>query len=138
MISDGDHWYITPDWENLFRRHLAALLPIASAGNPWAQYSVAVLYMNGYLYSTEAEAIANYHKDSIELSGWLVLCARQGFVAAVDNIITSGVGPEAERLRGILREVEAQSVIPTEEHGLPVYPPTIFAEVWRRAYGSAC
>ena len=137
MVGDESHWYVTPEWAKQFREHLARLLPLAAAGNPWAQYSVANIYMCGYLYTTESEAIANHHKDSTEMSGWLERAAQQGFVAAVDNLITNGVGPEAERLRNICREVESQTVISTEKHGLPVLPASLSEEVWRRAYGAA-
>lgn len=135
MICDIERWYITPAWAEKFQTHLAKLRPIAIAGDPWAQYAVATIYMGGYLYSSQDGYIANYENDAKELSLWLEKCARQGFVAAVDNLITNGVGPEAERLRGIAREVESQSVIPQNEQGVPTYPPSFCERVWLLAYG---
>lgn len=135
MICDGEHWYVTPAWAEKFQTHLAKLLPVATAGNPWAQYAVATIYMGGYVYSSQDECFANYENDAKELSSWLEKCARQGFVAAVDNLITVGVGAEAERLRGIARAVESQSVIPRNEQGMPTYPPSFCEKVWLLAYG---
>ena len=135
MIGDLDRWYVTPEWANRFQAHLAKILPIAQAGNPWAQYSVASLYMCGYLYSTRDDRMANHDKDAEVFSLWLEKCARQGFVAAVDNLITDGVGVEADRLRRICRAVESQSFIPHDEQGIPVYPPSICERVWQLAYG---
>lgn len=134
MICDLDHWYITPDWAKKFQSHLEGILPIAAAGNPWAQYAVACIYMSGYLYSTQDDCIANHEQDAIEFSVWLEKCARQGFVAAVDNLITTGVGPEAERLREISRTIESQTSAPDDEQYIPVVPPGFFERVWQLAY----
>jgi hypothetical protein len=136
MICDLEHWYVTPEWAATFRQHLRSLLPIAVAGNPWAQYSVACIYMGGYVYSCQEECIANHDQDTKEFSLWLERCARQGFAAAVDNLITDGVGPEAERLRSICKEAEMWHSVPVEEHGLPVYPPSLFEETMQIAYGN--
>lgn len=129
MICDLEHWYVTPEWAAKFQAHLEKLLPIATAGNPWAQYSVASIYMCGYLYSSQNDYDANYYKDSQAMSLWLEKCARQGFVAAVDNLVVVGVGPEADRLRRISNEVESQTRIPHNEQGIPVYPPSLFERV---------
>ena len=135
MICDLDHWYVTPEWAKKFQAHLASIQPIAAAGNPWAQYSVASIFMAGYLHCAQDDCIANHDKDSKELSLWLEKCARQGFVVAVDNLITNGVGSEAERLRRISREVESEFFIPHNEQGMPVFPPSFCEKVWKIAYG---
>ena len=125
MIYDGTHWYITEAWAEKFRGHFAALLPLAEVGNPLAQYHIAGLLMFGYCYESQRECEQNYSTDMVQMSAWLERAARQGVVAAVDNLITSGVGTEAERLRKIFAEI-AQDRSNGKE--CPIN------ETWRRAY----
>lgn len=128
MIYDGTHWYITKAWAEKFRGHFAALLPLAEAGNPLAQYQIAGLLMLGYCYDNPRECEENYSTDMVQMSAWLERAARQGVVVAVDNLITNGVGAEAERLRQISAEVAHDRSSGRE------YP---MSETWRRAYGIA-
>ena len=134
VISDGESWNVSEEAAGRFQDHLNKMLPLAEDGNPWAQYNVAVVFMNGYLQTSLGSVKENYQKDCEKMSYWLEKAAKKGFFAAVDNLVTSGVGEESERLRNIFREVEARTEVPwSEEYNLPVYPPSIFEEVWKIA-----
>ncbi|NJN47163.1 MAG: sel1 repeat family protein, partial [Candidatus Competibacteraceae bacterium] len=93
--------------------HFNKLLKLAEAGDPWAQYNVGNMYFGGYLYSSEEDFKNNYETDIKKCSHWLEKAARQGFVAAVDNLVVVGVGPEAERLREISHNRGQTTIIRT-------------------------
>lgn len=128
VVNDLEQWHITPESAEKFQRHLLTLTPHAEGGNPLAQYSIAAILMIGYCYASAEQHLANHDRDAAVMTSWLVRCARQGLVAAVDNLVTSGVGPEAERLRAIAAQVSEETKCGN------IYPP---GEAWRRAYGVA-
>ncbi|MCF6194363.1 MAG: hypothetical protein L3J46_08545, partial [Kangiellaceae bacterium] len=99
MVNDSDNWYVTEEWVQKFRNHLKVILPLAENGDPVAQYNVATIYLCGYLYSSEEKAIKAYEADAIVMSKWFERAARSGYVVAIDNLISTGVGDEAERLK---------------------------------------
>jgi hypothetical protein len=125
-LNDDENWYVTEAWAAKFRDHFAALLPLAEAGNPLAQYQIAGLLMLGYRQCSLRECEENYPTEVVQMSSWLERAARQGVVVAVDNLITSGVGAEAERLRKITAEVERDRANGQQY---------LIGETWRRAYG---
>jgi hypothetical protein len=103
-VNDGENWFVTEEWANIFRNHLSKLLPLAEAGEPQAQYQVAAIYLCSYIYSNEEQAIKNHKSDSVKMSYWFEQAAKNGIVQAIDNLIVSGVGSEAERLRSIYKK----------------------------------
>ena len=139
MISDSENWYVTPEWCQKFKKHFEKLLNLAESGEPWSQYNLGNMYLNGYLYSSMEEFQTNYENDVIAGSKWLEKAARQGFVAAVDNLVVVGVGPESDRLREISREVEKEHPEYIQkwekDENIPVIMPSFFEAVWERAYG---
>ena len=139
MIQDLEKWYVTPEWSQKFKKHWEALLNLAEAGEPWAQYNLGSMYFGGYLYSSRDDYEENYESDVMTGSYWLEKCAKQGFVAAVDTLVVVGVGDEAERLREIYRKVEKEHpeyIQKWEENeNIPVILPLLFEEVWKIAYG---
>ena len=140
MICDGNNWYITPEWAECFKKHLKKILPLAEAGDPWAQYNLGSIYTGGYQYSIQEEFESNYEADTLEGSKWLEKAARKGFVVAVDNLVVIGLGDEAERLREISKKVKQEhpEFIQKWEHdkSLPVILPSFFEKVWKIAYGN--
>lgn len=124
-VCDVNNWHVTTEWADKFAQHLRSLFPLAEGGNALAQYYVAAIYMLGYCYTSAEEQAENYQRDMLEMSKWLERAARQGIVAAVDNLVTMGVGPEAERVRVISREVLE---LRKAGHLLPI------GETWNRAY----
>ncbi len=141
MVQDSDNWYITPDLCRKFKAHFKKLLKLAESDEPWAQYNLGNMYFGGYLYSSKNEFEPNYESDVIKGSKWLEKAARQGFVAAVDNLVVVGMGPEADRLREISREVEEEQPELIQkwekDERIPVITPAFFETVWERAYATA-
>lgn len=107
-LKDGKEWYVTDQWAKKFRTHLNNMLPLAEKGDPIAQYNVGVVYMCGYLHSTEQSAIEANKADTVEMSKWLERAARGGVVVAIDNLISTGVGEEADRLRKIYNDHKSE------------------------------
>lgn len=104
LIGDEHGWYISPQTASRFQAHLRELLPLASSGVVTAQYAVAVMYLFGYLYASETEAIARHGADSANAMHWLEKAACAGHPGAIDNLLTIGNGKEAARLLGIYRQ----------------------------------
>jgi hypothetical protein len=140
MICDLDNWYITEAWAKRFQTHLEHLLALAESGNPWAQYNVGIIYCAGYLHGSQKAYEEHYEKDLIQSSRWLEKAARQGFVAAVDNLVVVGVGEEADRLRLISKIVEKNHPEYIQkwemDKNIPVILPSFFEKVWDIAYGN--
>jgi hypothetical protein len=71
-----------------------------------------------------------------EATHWWYTAASQGYWPALDNLISQGVGPEAERARIASREVERERAdLIGQSHDMPVYGPDFIQEVGRRLYG---
>src|SRR5688572_27450461 len=68
-----------------------------------------------------------------EATQWWIAAARQGHWAALDNLVTSGVGTEAESARAAWKELadERQDLI-GRSHGMPVFGPDFVQELCRR------
>lgn len=140
MINDLENWYVTQELSNKFKGHCEKLLKLAESGEPWAQYNLGRIYLSGYLYSSMEEFQRYYEKDVITGSKWLEKAARQGFVAAVDNLVVVGVGSEADRLRKISTKVEKEHPEFIQkwekDEKIPVITPAFFVTVWEIAYGN--
>lgn len=99
--QDPTAWYGTAASARKFREHVENMLPFAEAGDPSAQYAVALAYWVLLVYETEEEAMERHPNDAPIYTRWLELAARQGHIGALDNLLGVGVGPEAERLRAL-------------------------------------
>ena len=139
MIQDLENWYVTLEWSEKFKYHFEKLLNLAENGEPWSQYNLGNIYFGGYLYSSKEEFEKNYENDAVVGSNWLEKAARQGFVAAVDNLVVVGVGLESDRLREIYREIEKEHPEYIQkwekDENIPVTQPSLFEAVYVRAYG---
>lgn len=140
-IQDLDNWYVTEDWCNKFKKHRDKLQQLADDGEPWSQYHLGNMYFSGYLHSSAEEFERSYFADVERGSQYLEMAARQGFVAAVDNLVGMGIGSESDRLREITKEVEKEhpEFIQkwSQNESLPVIMPSLYETVWERAYGQA-
>lgn len=138
MLQDNDNWYITPEWVECFKEHKNKIEILALNGDPWAQYNLGNIYFCGYLYSSLEEFTKHYEKDALTGSEWLEKAARQGFVAAVDNLAVLGTSKEAERLREISKEVEKENPEfiqkSKDNENIPIIMPSFFEKVWEIAY----
>lgn len=136
-VNDLENWYITTEWRLKFKEHETNLLKLAESGEPWSQYNLGTIYSSGYLYTSCEEFQKNYENELIEVSKWLEKAARQGFVAAVDNLVTIGIGAESDRLRRVSQEIEKENqerIKWDENYKLPVIMPSFFEAVYKKAY----
>lgn len=127
VINDLEHWYVTERWAGKFREHLSQLQPLAESGNILAQYSVACIHMLGYCYASEEAFMSNWLSlDAPEMSKWLIRAARQGYLCALDNLCTTGIGPEADLVRSVSKKISQEI---KEGHVF------LSGETWRRVFG---
>ena len=107
-INDGENWYISEKWALRFEEHLDTLLVLAEKNDPMSQYQVACIYLSGYLYHDEKDSLENYETDIEKASFWFEKAAKNKVYSAIDNLISVGVGEEANRLRAIYEEYKEQ------------------------------
>lgn len=113
-----------------------SLLPHAEAGNMLCQYALATILLQGLCCESEERAIADMEPARVEATPWLIAAAKQGYYPALDNLITCGVGPEAQRAKKIWRELENEQPKLMHLHeNMPVYGPEFMEEVALRIYG---
>ena len=101
-VEDG---YVSPEWVSVFEKHKEVLKPMAQAGDMYSQYSIAVIYMLNLLHSDMESARVVHEEDAKECTRWLLMSAKQGFLAALDNLLSVGVGPEADRVRALSKTI---------------------------------
>ena len=92
----------------------------------------------GLCCKTEEEYEAGYAQGIEEATRWWVAAGRQGCSWAVDNLLTLGTGPEAERARSVSQEVERDCphlIGHDKPTGMPIIGPDFMREVTRRLYG---
>ena len=79
---------------------------IAEGGHLHCQYALATIHLMKLTCISEEEERQHHEREIVQATRWLIAAARQGCWPAVDNLVTSGVGPEAERARESLRARE--------------------------------
>jgi len=109
LQGNENKWPITKEWAEKFKIHRDRMLPLAENGDALAQYRIANIYMLGYLYDSELKAREHYQEDAIILTKWLILSAKQGVIAALDNLLSNGVGAEAEKIQEIARSMWSET-----------------------------
>ncbi len=116
---------------------LRALLTVhAEAGNTGCQYALATICWLGLCCESEDDQRESQEAAMREATHWWIAAASQGYWPALDNLISQGVGPEADRARIAFREVERERVgLIGRSHDMPVYGPNFIQEVGRRLYG---
>ena len=126
-----------PDWER-FSELRRQLVPHAEAGHADCQYAMAIIAWMGLCCKTEEEYEAGYAQGTEEATRWWVAAGRQGCSWAVDNLLTLGTGPEAERARSVSQEVKRDCphlIGHDKPTGMPIIGPDFMREVTRRLYG---
>lgn len=127
-------------WHSLAKEFSALrerLRPHAEAGDYNCQYALGTIAFLGLCCASEAEYQATHELLKEEATPWWIAAGRQGCWWAVDNLL-SGKGPEADRARAVVKEVQGDSAhlighdAPT---GMPIYGPEFMQEVTRRLYG---
>ena len=123
---------------SLFADLRGQLTPHAEAGHADCQYALAIIACMGLCCKTEEEYEAGYAQGTEEATRWWVAAGRQGCSWAVDNLITCGTGPEAERARSVSQEVKRDCphlIGHDKPTGMPIIGPDFMREVTRRLYG---
>jgi len=119
-----------------FSELFESLLPHAYDGESLAQYAVATILWLGMRCETQQEQFDHYQASVTEASRWWIAAAKQGHLGALDNLLTSGVGAEADHLRRIaeLVQVERPELVSWSD-GMPCFGREYFLELFERTYG---
>ena len=112
------------------------LLPHAESGDMYCQYALATILSMGLCCESEEQFLSGHAAAREAATGWWIAAARQGFWPALDNLVTSGVGPEAKRASEAWRQLERERRdLVSSSRGMPVYGPQFVQELSRRLYG---
>jgi TPR repeat protein len=118
-----------------FEKLLSEILRLANKGSVKCMYSAAIIYSNGLIYGSEAEFF-NHHDELIsQATVWWERAAAKGYLAAVDNLLTSGVGAQAEKARAVAAEIEAERKdLIGSYNNMPIYAENFMQELFNRLY----
>ena len=106
-----------------FRNHIKCLEPLTPQSN-FAKYAIASIYLVELIYSNEESKRATVASDRNRMTQLLCECAEDGMVTAFDNLVTSGIGIDAEAARKATKDHERIHPPATDPQlGLPVYSP---------------
>jgi len=132
--AETEAWH-RPDvveFSELFR----LLKPYAESGDMRCQYAVATILWLGLCCGSEEQMAASQASACAEASHWWIALARQGFTPALDNLVTSGLGTEAQRAREAWRQLARErNELVSSWNDMPVYRPEFMKELSRRLYG---
>jgi TPR repeat protein len=135
MCSSNPMEWNRPDADN-FAELMDLLQHPAEQGDRYCQYALATILHMGLTAESEEEFMATRHKASEAATRWWLAAAKQGFWPAVDNLLTSGTGDEAQRIRDVFGTIKAQRKdLIGSSHGMPVYGAAIMQELNWRLYG---
>ena len=112
------------------------LLPHAESGDLSCQYALATILGFGLCCETEEQFAAEQDEAKKEATRWWIAAAKQGFCPALDNLVTCGTGPEAQRAKDAWHQLEQERPdLVTWYRNMPVYGPEFIEELSRRLYG---
>lgn len=139
QTHDPFDWPVSLDSASMFQRHLERLAPVAEAGNNFARYAMASIYLLEVLYPDEQTREERLAEDRAKMTRLLCQCAENGLVAAFDNLVTSGTGEIGESAREAARDYErGQKPEWNEASDMPVYTPNWMEgamNLWRARRG---
>ncbi len=139
-LNTGDCSHNPSIWHrpdtNEFTALRALLIPLAEAGEMRCQYALATIYWLGFCCDSEEEYHRNYEETIQIATRWWIAAASQGHWGALDNLITCGVGVEADRVKEACRQFEEQNKhLVGWSHNMPVYGPDFMQAVCKTIYG---
>jgi hypothetical protein len=102
--SAPDEWHC-PDTSE-FTELKRLLYTHAEDENSYCQYALATIYWLGRCCDSQEQYIADHTISIEEATRWWIAAASQGIWQAVDNLITTGVGSEAERVKAVADRLE--------------------------------
>ncbi|HSI96071.1 MAG TPA: hypothetical protein VK938_08295 [Methylophilaceae bacterium] len=131
--SNPDIWH-RPD-TNEFISLLPEILNFAKNGNIKCMYAAAMIYSFGLCYDSEHAYLENYSELISLATNWWGEAAAAGYLPAVDNLLTSGVGPLAEKARLMAKQIriEHKDLIGSSNN-MPVYGESFMQELHKRLY----
>lgn len=116
----------------------SVILPFAESKDAWAQYAIATILSLGLRCSTQQEYVESYQCFLPTMSHWWASAAKQGHFDALDNLVTSGVGVEAEKARAVAKAIQQEMPgLIGSAQGMPSYGPDYFKELYKRFSGEA-
>lgn len=121
-----------------FTELYSLLLPHANSGDMDCQYALATILSMGLCSTSEEQFLIGHTAAREAATRWWIAAAMQGFGLALDNLVTSGIGPEAQRAREAWRQLnqECRDLTGTS-HSMPVYGPVFINKLSKRLYGRA-
>ena len=129
-----ERWH-RPDVAEFTELH-RLLLPHAESGEMYCQYALATILSMGLCSESEDHFLAGHAAAREAATRWWIAAAMQGFWPALDNLVVSGVGPEAERAKESFRHLEKERRdLVGSWRDLPVYGPEFVQELSRKLYG---
>lgn len=132
--QDPSVWH-RPDTSEFSQLH-DLLLPFAKADDMYAQYALATIYWLGLSCKSEEQYFEEYQTLIEKATFWWVAAASQGHWIALDNLLTCGVGEEAERVQNIRDQFEKTHLhLVDRSHDMPLYGPDFMQELCRTVYG---
>lgn len=132
--ADPENWH--PPDATEFSEIARDLLQAAEQGDMYCQYALATILHMGLNLETEEQFVVAMAEANEAATRWWIAAAKQGFWPAVDNLLTSGVGEEAQRIRDAFDQLEKERKnMVGSSHGMPVYTASIFQELSWRLYG---
>lgn len=123
----------------MFQRHLDRLKPVAEAGDVFAKYAMASIYLLEFIYPDDDTREERSSKDRAKITQLLCECAENGMGAAFDNLVTSGTGEIGDSARAAAKDYEiSQKPDWDQSSNMPVYTPNWMEgamNLWRNRRG---
>jgi len=132
--SDLSSWH-RPDVAE-FSELRRLLTPYAESGDMLCQYALATILWLGLCCVSEEQFMEGHSVACEEATRWWIAAAKQGHLPALDNLVGSGVGSEAQQAREAFRKLECERRdLVGSSHGMPIYGDEFIQELSRRFYG---
>lgn len=124
MSHDPDDWPVSRETVSMFQRHLDRLKPVADAGNDFAKYAMASIYLLELIYPDDTTREERFAEDRMTMTRLLCQCAENGMGAAFDNLVTSGTGEIGDSARAAAKDYERDQKPQWDEScNMPLYTP---------------
>jgi hypothetical protein len=115
------------------------LLPKAESGDMHCQYALATMLSIGLCCESEEHFLEGHAAAQEAATHWWIKAAKQGYLPALDNLITSGTGAEVQRARDLSRQLEQERPdLVGSSQDMPVYGPDFLQALGQKLYGCSC
>lgn len=111
------------------------LIPYAEAGEICCQYALATILWLGLCCESEEKFHTTLASAKEKATRWWIAAAKQGYWPALDNLVSTGVGKEAELAREAWHKLERERPdLVGFANGMPIYGDEFVQELSRRMY----